>query len=106
METVLPNALMIGVDYDTFWRLNPKSLSPFIKAFTLKYEYDDRKNWELGLYIKMAVASSFSKDAKYPSKPFSESNMPPEKAQESIKRKFMHKMNELNSRFREEEKIG
>lgn len=72
MNDVLPNALMIGVDYDLFWELNPKSLAPFIKAFKLKQRYDDAMNWSLGRYFQMAVASNFSKEAKYPPKPYME----------------------------------
>lgn len=61
---------MIGVDYDLFWELNPKSLSPFIKAFKLKQNYDDSMNWSLGRYFQVAVASVLSKETKYPSEPF------------------------------------
>lgn len=67
---MLPNALMIGVDYELFWTLNPKSLQPFIKAFDLKLEYDDLLAWKQGVYMKQAITSSFSKDGKYPAEPY------------------------------------
>lgn len=28
---LLKEALKVGVDYDLFWKLNPKSLQPFLK---------------------------------------------------------------------------
>ncbi|MFA0815833.1 MAG: hypothetical protein ACC608_08570 [Anaerofustis sp.] len=34
--TWLPQALVIGVSYDLFWTLNPKTLEPFIEAFKQK----------------------------------------------------------------------
>ena len=32
----LPGALQIGVDYGLFWRLTPKKLEPFLKAYESK----------------------------------------------------------------------
>ena len=72
-DTILPNALSIGVDYDLFWSLNPKSLEPFVKAFSLKEKHADYLAWLQGKYIQMAVGSTLSKEVKYPSKPFLES---------------------------------
>jgi hypothetical protein len=99
MNDVLPNALMIGVDYDLFWELNPKSLEPFIKAFQLKQRYEDAMNWNLGNYFRMAIASSMSKNAKYPNKPMlenkeSKQHMSPEE----IKKRFMAHAELLNAR--------
>jgi hypothetical protein len=68
-EEILPNALMIGVQYELFWTLDPKSLAPFIKAFVLKQKYDDTCSWQLGMYIQQAIVACFSKSAKYPTKP-------------------------------------
>lgn len=91
---------MIGVDYDTFWTLNQKSLQPFIKAFSLKKKDENEGYWLQGLYIQHAIASCFNKDSKYPKKPFSQSD---DSQQESIKERFMRDMNIINSRFRKEE---
>lgn len=94
---------MIGVDYDLFWTLNPKSLSPFIKAFELKQDYDDEFSWRLGTYIRMAIASSLSKDSKYPEKPFSyqpkgATTMTPEQ----IKEKMMATVVIINTQLEKE----
>jgi hypothetical protein len=97
---------MIGVDYDLFWTLNPKSLKPFVKAFDLKTQYDDRVAWQSGLYIRMAVASVISKQAKYPSSPLlvtHKVNRTPEDIQRDIKEKMLRQMKIINSRFGKEE---
>lgn len=94
---------MIGVNYEQFWTLNPKSLSPFVKAFVLKQQYDDMNAWSQGRYIMLAVASLFDKKTKYPTKPFLNSidsnGNPKETKQEEIKRKFMERMEIINTRF-------
>jgi len=93
---------MIGVDYDLFWTLNPKSLSPFIKAFKLRREYDSALAWELGVYVKLAITSSFNKGSKYPTAPFGSESPNENKVASSaeIKSKFLHHMELLNSRFK------
>lgn len=62
------------VPYDVFWHLNPRKLKPFEKAYTLEMESRQNamnlKSWLDGLYNQNAVASIFSKNAKYPKKPF------------------------------------
>lgn len=93
----------MGVDYELFWTLNPKSLSPFVKAFSLKQEYNDTLAWQYGMYVRLAIGSSFSKDSKYPSKPLltkkvADTTMSPEE----IKARVMAKMNKLNSQFGKE----
>lgn len=95
-EEILPNALMIGVSYELFWTLDPKSLAPFVKAFALKQKYDDVCNWQLGIYIQQAIAACFNKSAKYPNKPMlaDKSVTPPkpetpEQKQQRMKDAFM-----------------
>ena len=103
MTDILPNALMIGVDYELFWTLNPKSLSPFIKAFDLKQKYDDSSAWILGGYIQRAIASVLNKDSKYPQRPLSNSlTLDEESRKNEIKQKFLNRMELLNSRYRKE----
>lgn len=69
LENILPNALMIGVPYDLFWGLDPKSLTPFIKAFSLSQKQRDYEMWMQGRYIQLAIGSNLSKQCKYPEKP-------------------------------------
>lgn len=94
---------MIGVDYDLFWTLNPKSLTPFVKAFELKQKYDDMMAWTNGLYIRMAIASSLGKEAKYPKSPLSslETKKKTNMSAEDIKAKMFRQMKIINSRFGE-----
>lgn len=88
---------MIGVDYDLFWTLNPKSLSPFIKAFSLRQKYDDAMAWQAGVYVRMAIASSFSKDVKYPNKPLMDKAEPKQMSADEIKRRFVAHAKLINS---------
>ncbi len=61
------------VPYETFWKLNPKKLQPFEKAFEMEQKaHQNRMNleaWIKGLYNQHAVASIMSKGARYPQKP-------------------------------------
>lgn len=88
---------MIGVDYELFWVLNPKSLSPFVKAFNLKQQHEDFMAWQYGKYVKMAIVSSLNKDSKYPDKPlmYSVETDP----YEDMKERFKNRVEVLNSRF-------
>ncbi|HZK01174.1 MAG TPA: hypothetical protein VFC79_14240 [Tissierellaceae bacterium] len=70
LHHVLPDALAIGVPYDLFWVMTPKDLEPFKKAFSLSREINDISNWQLGNYIRIAIASSFNDKTKYPSEPY------------------------------------
>lgn len=92
---------MIGVDYDLFWNLNPKSLKPFVKAFDLRESYDNMRSWRDGLYIRMAVASLLDKKSTYPKRPLDmngvEGKVSPA---EEIRNKMLLRMKILNSRFR------
>lgn len=93
----------MGVDYDLFWNLNPKSLMPFIKAFELKQKHDDGAMWELGFYVKLAIASNFSKGAKYPDKPLmadKKGNEP--MSSEQIKSRVMAHAQLINAKFGKE----
>lgn len=89
---------MIGVDYDLFWSLNPESLAPFIKAFKMKIDYDNRMVWQTGAYIKMAISSSFNKNVKYPKEPPTVEKR--EVTQEEIMARFMNHVEMINSRFK------
>lgn len=97
-EDTLPHALMIGVDYDLFWTLNPKSLSPFIKAFELKQDYDDELAWRLGAYVKVAITSSLG-DSNYPEQPFSKKRTKKYMTPDEIKEKMMVNAEIINARL-------
>ena len=71
----MPQALTIGVDYRLFWKLNPKTIEPFIESFkNKKHQQIDQINlqaWINGLYVMHAVAAVFSKNANYFDEPIS-----------------------------------
>lgn len=92
---------MIGVDYDLFWTLNPKSLTPFVKAFDLQRKHQDTLAWEQGIYIQMAIASVMNgKKCKYPNSPFSTKEAKREMSAEELKEKMLERMAILNSRIK------
>ena len=95
---------MIGVSYNDFWDLSPKSLEPFIKAFVLKNEYHDRLLWEMGIYIQNAITSCFSKNNKYPKKPIftKERELTTKQKEELIKERLMRDIERMEPRFRKE----
>lgn len=96
-NTILPNALSIGVDYDLFWTLNPKSLQPFDKAFFIRQQQNDTMAWLIGRYVQDAIGSAMNPKHKYPSEPYmSKSDVESAKrkqddrmSQEEIKRRVM-----------------
>lgn len=72
-EVWLPAAYRMGLDMNLFWRLNPRRMKPFFKAFEQSQrEERDRMNnsaYLTGVYVRDAVVSCLVKNAKYPDKP-------------------------------------
>ena len=78
----LPFALSIGVQYDAFWRLTPRSLGfiaeGYNKAYIRQIEHENAIAHLQGIYIRDALLSTvgnmFSKKTaekfEYPKKPF------------------------------------
>lgn len=50
--------LSIGGDYDTFWKLTPKTIAVFFKAYQEKEKEQIRMAWLQGKYIQQALAST------------------------------------------------
>ncbi len=73
----MPQALNLGIDYHTFWELNPRRLKPFVIAYEQRTKQDmeieqERMNteaWLIGVYVQQAICASLSKSCKYPQKP-------------------------------------
>lgn len=94
---------MMGVDYELFWTLNPKSLSPFVKAFELKQKYHDFMEWNMGNYILEAIGAVFAKSGgKYPNKPHFETRKDATMTPEEIKERVRIRAIAINSRFGKE----
>lgn len=93
---------MIGVDYDVFWGLDPKTLEPFTKAFRLKMELQDSTNYQLGAYVRLAILSSMEKKVKYPKAPiFTERKKNSNTmTAEEIRNKMMQTMKTMNRRLK------
>lgn len=88
----------MGVDYDLFWSLNPKSLQPFIKAFELQKKQDDYNAWLNGMYVQHAVASVLNgSKSKYPREPF----IIAREHRLSLKEYMMQRMEDINSNILE-----
>jgi hypothetical protein len=102
MEEILPNALMIGITYDLFWELDPLAMVPFTKAFELKLKFMDTEAWRNGLYIKLAIASSFDKKTKYPESPLSSKKVNKIMSPEDIKAKMFVTASVINGRLGKE----
>lgn len=71
----MPYYLSIGVDYHTFMECNPLELKAFVKGYQLRRSIEDEQDWLLGKYVGCAIASIFSKNSKYPEKPFLSGDM-------------------------------
>ena len=69
----LPGALQIGVDYGLFWRLTPKKLEPFLKAYESKQkeqlEFINIAGWVNGMYAGYSLGAAFGENVQYPEKP-------------------------------------
>ena len=71
--------MAIGVPYETFWSLNPKTLKPFFEAYQIRSKREaelkgseiDISAWSVGLYVRNAIVSAFEKSVQYPQKPIS-----------------------------------
>ena len=101
---------MMGVNNEVFWTLNPKSLSPYVKAFELKQINEDRQAWLEGYYIQLAIASSFDKTKDYPKEPFMTKKvvgkkMDAENKMNKIKENFLATMVVINQNFTKGENV-
>lgn len=76
MEYYLPKAIKYGIRYKDFMDMTPKVFNAYRKANEeeeqKKVDLIDYSAWLNGLYVRRAIASCFSKDSKYPEKPFTE----------------------------------
>ena len=55
----------MGISYDDFWKLTPRSLKVVAEGYKLKRQVEDEKNWLLGGYlfeaVSIALGNSFRK---------------------------------------------
>lgn len=81
----MPRALQYGVPYELFKHLNPRKLEPFKIAYENKQKEMNYYSWLNGLYVKSAIISCLSKDAKYPQEPFGTNDEENESEDDSTK---------------------
>jgi len=95
---------MMGVDYELFWSLDPISLSPFVKAFSIKQKMEDVERWQLGIYVRGAISSCLNKDNKYPKTPIFAANpelgLSEEEQRKIIKERFVFHASLINKNLR------
>lgn len=95
----------MGVDYNTFWTLNPKKLMPFITAYNEKRQdeanWADYVAWLHGLYTLEAITSILPKSkVKYPEQPRSMPKRSEEEAFERKKKKLEAAVEAFNAGFK------
>jgi len=96
----LPNALAIGIEYNLFWKLNPRKIKPFYEAHKIKRKMLDEEMWCMGAYIHNAVLSAVEKNlagkkakTSYLEKPFmQEETKPTEQNTDKEKEERMKKV--------------
>lgn len=101
----------MGVDYNTFWTLNPKKLMPFITAYNEKRQdeanWADYVAWLHGLYTLEAIASVLPKSkVKYPTRPKSEPRSSEEEEFERKKKKLKAAIEAFNAGFKTKKDVN
>ena len=56
--------------YELYWDGRPELVIPYRKADVLRQKRSNNDAWLQGVYIRLAVASTLDKKAKYPKEPF------------------------------------
>ena len=69
-EEAFPYYLAIGMTYELYWDGRPELAISYRKADVLKQQRSNNDAWLQGAYIRLAVASTLDKKAKYPKAPF------------------------------------
>lgn len=96
----MPAAIRFGIPADVFWELNPKYMYIYQDAYIKEKEEQvkmlDVVAYYQGLYVQQAVASCFSKKAKYPQRPLS---LEPKKKALSGEEQFRLWVEEFNRKF-------
>lgn len=55
--------------YELYWDGRPELVIPYRRADVLRQKRENNNAWLQGAYIRMAVASTLDKKAKYPQQP-------------------------------------
>lgn len=103
-DEAFPYYLAIGMTYELYWDGRPELVVPYRKADILRQKRSNNEAWLQGAYIRMAVASTLDKKAKYPTQPWElENNKPTESGmtvkQEKAKAAFVAFAERFNERM-------
>lgn len=52
----LPNCLVLGITEEQFWKMNPRLIKPYAKAFEIRRQHIDSQQWFLGEYMFEAIS--------------------------------------------------
>ena len=74
----LPYALYLGIDANTFWTLNPRTIQPYVEAHKISVKEQNSFMHLQGIYVLIALqvvlgnmfSKKGSKALEYPEKPF------------------------------------
>jgi hypothetical protein len=110
----LPEAMSIGVDYSIFWKLNPKKLEAFAKAYRkrienemkLKREEINFSAWLSGMYFGEMASSLLSKKHRYPKAPHPLEPPTEQQRFERAKNKMLSWANKVNANIAAREQIA
>lgn len=69
-DEAFPYYLAIGMTYELYWDGRPELVIPYRKADVIRQKRSNNDAWLQGAYIRLAVASTLDKRAKYPKEPF------------------------------------
>ena len=47
----------MGVSEERFWKLNPRTIKPYVKAYEIRANNKDTEMWQMGLYFHQALSS-------------------------------------------------
>lgn len=87
LETVCPYYMLYGMGYDEFWNSSLDRLHDYWQMYQFNIERRNQELWLQGMYIREAVASCLSKQAKYPDKPHRITEMTEVEREEENRRK-------------------
>lgn len=77
---LIPHAIAMGISYEEFWRLNPRSFTVIANGYKLKRKEEDTMMWLQGGYIfdgvSLALANAFKKKGQKAKEYFKEVKEP------------------------------
>jgi hypothetical protein len=100
----MPLAATIGIGPDVFWTMTLRELKIYANAYKQKekrrYEELDIGAFQYGVYAGKAINACFSKNGKYPEKPFSLTQSENDMSEEQFRRKWEEAFSKSNSAIR------